>query len=179
MISGLSALLCALMSSAPLVDAFTALRPRRHSALSSFSTSSSYLPPVALCSVENDDEIEPSRKRNTRLAREDRVSKRFATGEELKNLRLDLESLRQNLQWAEALKDEVRIDSLEKAIHNGENRDPDFMYKKSLRMISQANRMKDASREERDALIENWTTVADAARSCLPQFNLDGLWVGK
>ena len=136
-----------------------------------------------LFSVENDDDIqgemEPSPARKTRMAWESELSKRFATGEDLKNLRLDLESLRHNLQWAEALKDEVRMESLEKAIQRGEKKDPDLMYKKAIKMISQARKMKDASSEERDALIEKWAKMAAAARKCLPQFNLEGLWVGK
>jgi hypothetical protein len=110
---------------------------------------------------------------------ESELSKRFAIGEELKNLRLDLESLRHNLQWAEALQDEVRIESLQKAIQRGEKRDPDLMYKKAIKLISQTKKMKDVSFEEKDALIKKWAKLAAAARNCLPQFNLEGLWVGK
>lgn len=136
-----------------------------------------------LFSVENDDDLQeekdPTPARKTRIVRENEISKRFATGEELKNLRLDLESLRHNLEWAEALQDKVRIESLEKAIEKGEKRDPRTMYKKAIRLISQAKKMKDASTEEKDALIEKWVKVASAARECLPQFNLEGLWVGR
>ena len=148
---------------------------------SSSSSSSAFI----LFSVEKDDdlqgEMEPSPARKTRMAWESELSKLFATGEDLKNLRLDLESLRHNLQWAEALKDEVRMESLEKAIQRGEKRDPDLMYKKAIKMISQVRKMKEAaaSTEERDALIEKWAKMAAAARKCLPQFNLEGLWVGK
>jgi hypothetical protein len=83
------------------------------------------------------------------------------------------------LEWAKALKDEVRIESLEKAIKNGQNRDPYFMYVKSLRVISEVRKMKDATQEEKDALIEKWSDVATSARGCLPEFNMEGLWVGK
>lgn len=179
--SGWCSLLSVFVMRGLLVDGFPQVNPSGH--LSSFSSTSFYssssLPTVGLRSVERDDEIEPTQKRKRRLARESKISKRFASGEELKNLRLDLESLRHNLQWAEALKDEVRIESLEKAIRNGENRDPDLMYKKSLRLIAQAKKMKDASCEEKEALIEKWAEVAAAARECLTQFNLQGLWVGK
>lgn len=170
---------CLLWLSGLVVDAFTAVVRGGHSSLPSFSSTNSRQP--SLFSVENDDDIqgEETPARKTRRTKENKHSKRFATGEELKNLRLDLESLRHNLQWAEALKDELRIESLEKAIRNGENRDPDLMYKKSLKLISQAQKMKDASKQEKDALIEKWADVAAAARQCLPQFNLDGLWVGK
>ena len=121
---------------------------------------------------------DPSQTRKTRLAREKRNSERFATGEELRNLKSDLESLRHNLQWAEALRDETRIESLRKAIKNGENRDPDLMYVKALKMVKQAKQM-DCSEEEKEVLVEKWVNVAASARESLPQFNLEGLWVGK
>ncbi|KAL3927251.1 MAG: hypothetical protein SGARI_005373 [Bacillariaceae sp.] len=117
--------------------------------------------------------------RKARLAQESSSSKRFASGDELKSLREDLESLRHNLEWAKALKDEVRISSLTKAIKNGQNRDPHFMYSKALRLIAEAQRMKDASQEEKDALTEKWSSVANAARQMLPEFGMEGLWVGK
>lgn len=128
---------------------------------------------------DNDDDLTMSAVRKARLARESHNSKRFASGNELKSLREDLESLRHNLEWAKALKDEMRIESLEKAIVNGQNRDPSLMYTKALKLIAEARKIKDASQEERDALIEKWTTVAAAARELLPEFNLCGLWVGK
>ena len=55
------------------------------------------------------------------------------------------------------------------------------MYKKAYKLIAEARKMKpkDATQEEKDALIEKWTNVADAAREQLPEFNLEGLWVGK
>lgn len=129
----------------------------------------------------NGDDVqdEPSAARKDRLEKEKQLSKRFATGEELKNLRVDLESLRHNLQWAEALKDETRIESLERAIKNGEKRDPDLMYTKAQKMISQAKTLKDETKEAKEAVVEKWTKIASSARECLPQFNLEGLWVGR
>ncbi len=127
----------------------------------------------------DDDDLTISDVRKARLARESHNSKRFASGEELKSLREDLDSLRHNLEWAKALKDEMRVESLEKAIVNGQNRDPSFMYTKALKLIAEARKMKDASQEEKDALIEKWTAVAAAARELLPEFSLCGLWVGK
>jgi hypothetical protein len=126
---------------------------------------------------EDLDQGEPSKARKTNTA--DQQSIRFATGQELKNLRVDLNSLRHNLQWAEALKDDTRVESLAKAIKKGETRDPDLMYTKALKLMAQAKVMKDATKEAKDALIEKWVTVAASARICLPQFNLEGLWVGK
>ncbi|KAL3916850.1 MAG: hypothetical protein SGILL_004992 [Bacillariaceae sp.] len=116
-----------------------------------------------------------SNVRKARLAQETSSSNRFALGDELKSLREDLESLRHNLEWARALKDEVRMQSLTKAIKNGQNRDPYFMYAKALRLMAEARKMKDASQEEKDALTDKWSNVADAARQVLPEFNLEGL----
>jgi hypothetical protein len=127
----------------------------------------------------NNDMTSISDVRKARLARESHNSKRFASGEELKSLREDLDSLRHNLEWAKALKDELRIESLEKAILNGQHRDPSYMYTKALKLIAEARKMKDASQDEKDALIEKWSTVAAAARELLPEFSLCGLWVGK
>ncbi len=174
-------LLCMLLLNGfVVVDGFTAMRRRGQSSVIPTNkplTSSS----SSLFSLEKNDDLQgdPSHARKTRITKESKTSKRFATGEELKNLRLDLESLRHNLQWAEALKDQVRIESLQKAIKNGENRDPDLMYKKALRLIAQVKTMKDASSDEKDVLFEKWAKVATAAKECLPQFNLGGLWVGK
>jgi hypothetical protein len=117
--------------------------------------------------------------RKARLSKESSTSKRFALGEELKSLREDLESLRHNLEWAKALKDDLRIESLEKAIKNGQNRDPYFMYAKALKIISETQKMKDVSQEEKEALIEKWSNIAAAAREVLPEFGMEGLWVGK
>jgi len=152
--------------------------------LTSFSSSSSLFASESdgdsnSNNANNNNEMEPSSARKTRMAYENELSKRFATGEELKNLRLDLESLKHNLQWAEALKDEIRMESLQKAIQRGEKRDPDLMYKKAIKMIAQAKMMKDISMEERDTLTTKYAKLAAAARKCLPQFNLEGLWVGK
>jgi hypothetical protein len=129
----------------------------------------------------NDDERTPAMNeiRRARLAKESSTSNRFASGEELKSLREDLESLRHNLDWAKALKDELRIHSLEQAIKNGQNRDPLFMYSKALRIITETRKMKDFSEEERVALVEKWSAVASAAREVLPEFTMEGLWIGK
>jgi hypothetical protein len=129
----------------------------------------------------NDDEMTSamSEVRKARLAKESSTSKRFASGKELKSLREDLESLRHNLEWAKALKDEVRIHSLEKAIKNGQNRDPHFMYDKAMRLVAETRKMKDVSVDEKDNLIEKWSAVASAAREVLPEFSMEGLWIGK
>lgn len=117
--------------------------------------------------------------RKARLEKESRNGKRFASGEELTSLREDLKSLRQNLEWAKALKDDIRIESLEKAISKGESRDPSFMYTKAQNIISETKKMQDASEDEKKIVIDKWSSVATDAREFLPHLNMEGLWVGK
>jgi hypothetical protein len=126
----------------------------------------------------DDDETKKSKKLSVARAMNESHGK-FVAGEELKNLRLDLSSLRQNLQWAEALNDVKRIESLTKAIKVGESRDPDHMLKKALKIVDQTRKMKDASQEEKDYLIEKWEKIAEHARDHVQEFNLEGLWVGR
>ena len=132
---------------------------------------------------DNENQID-NNKNNIRKARMEKESMNsnsnsFASGEELKSLREDLKSLKQNLEWAKASKDDVRIESLEKAIHKGESRDPSFMYAKSKSIINEVQKMKDATEDEKKIIIEKWSTVAAVARELLPHLNMEGLWVGK
>lgn len=114
-----------------------------------------------------------------RKARQKEIRKQFAEGEELKRLRADLESLRENLQWATAMADSDRVFDLEKAIRNGEQRDPDIVYTKALKIIAETQTAKDLSEHDRDIIVERFQDRAQAARSYLPRFQLEGLWVGK
>lgn len=103
----------------------------------------------------------------------------FATGEELQSLRMDLESLRENLQWAQALNDRNSMEDLRNAIQNGENRDPDVVFQKAYQEIAKAKDSKLLTVQEREASVEKWTSVAAEARGYLPRFSLEGLWVGE
>jgi hypothetical protein len=118
--------------------------------------------------------------------------KRFAVGDELKQLRAELDSLRENMHWAQAMEDEKRVADLRSAIQTGEQRDPDLCYAKALQMLaqtkastttssstSQSSSAMNLSPEEKQRLLLKWQKEADAARSKLPQFQLEGLWVGK
>ena len=104
---------------------------------------------------------------------------RFATGDELKRLRADLDSLRENLSWAEAMEDQDRIEDLTKAIKNGENRDPDVVYRRSLRGVIDAKASFKISDEEKQRRVKKWKKEAAAARSQLARFQMEGLWVGR
>ena len=140
-----------------------------------------------LFGADNDDvhqDAESSKSRNKQTANKKSGVVRssdykFAAGEELINLRQDLESLKHNLEWAEALKDEKRVFSLQKAIKNGEKRDPDLMYTKALQLMAEAKKMKEVAEEEKEDFVSKWAKVAASARKSLQQFNMEGLWVGK
>ena len=106
----------------------------------------------------------------------DKRQEEFATGQELLDLRSDLSSLRENLGWAEALQDQALVKDLTKAIRDGERRDPETTYTTALQKLEEA---KEGKKLETDDDVERWSIEAASARSCLPRFNLEGLWVGK
>lgn len=109
----------------------------------------------------------------------DEFAGRFAVGRELKRLRADLDSLRENLCWAEAMEDHDRVEDLSKAIRNGENRDPDVVYRRALRGVIDAKASFKLSEEEKQRRVKKWQKEAAAARRHLPRFQMEGLWVGK
>jgi len=105
----------------------------------------------------------------------------FSTGEELKQLRMDLESFRENLKWAEVIDDEELVASLSKEIEEKEKRDPELVYKKAKLLITEAKAAsgRDLKPELQEQLIQHWSQQAELARACLPRFQMEGLWVGK
>lgn len=106
-------------------------------------------------------------------------AKEFATGAELKKLRADLENLRENLQWAQAMNDETRIEELSNAIKNGEQRDPELAYAKYLRLVAETKKSTELSAEDTKVMTKRWQQRAQRARSYLSRFQMEGLWVGK
>lgn len=165
-------LLLLLWSICELTTAFTAVQT-----VSPFSRSDVSLNEQASGGLFGDD----TRRDSVSSSSDDLVSssKRFATGAELKSLRADLESLRENLQWAKAMKDEDRIEDLNKAVKNGENRDPDIAYKRALREVIDAKASYFLPEVERKKRVKKWEKEAAEARSCLARFHLEGLWVGR
>lgn len=107
-----------------------------------------------------------------------RGKEKFAKGEELLQLREDLLSLRENLQWAEATEDASRIEDLRQAIESGEQRDPDLVYEKTLRLINEM-KLSSTPAEEKRKELKALQQVAQEARVHLKRFNLEGLWVGR
>mmetsp|Transcript_22812 Transcript_22812/g.33688 ORF Transcript_22812/g.33688 Transcript_22812/m.33688 type:complete len:400 (+) Transcript_22812:532-1731(+) len=113
-----------------------------------------------------------SSMRKERLAREKANQIRFATGKDLVKLRNDLAHLRDSLLWAQAVKDDARVQELTKAIDDGERCDADLVYSKALAAIESLKKSQD--KEDRKTQISKWERVAKDARSCLSRFQLEG-----
>jgi hypothetical protein len=103
----------------------------------------------------------------------DRARSKFVVGDDLHRLRHDVLAMRLELQEARrsGTKEEVR--ELEKAIMKAQQVDAEFVYIVSL------ERMELAQQEGRFQDAEKFRYLAYDARAVLPQFNLEGLWVGK
>lgn len=104
---------------------------------------------------------------------------KYAIGAELKQLRYDLANFRENLQWSTALDDQDKVEAMTKAIADAEARDPDIAYAKTLAEIKDLKTRTDITADEKDKQQRMLQEKASHVRSLLPQFNLDGLWVGK
>jgi len=114
-----------------------------------------------------------SEVRRRRLRDEEEQSSRFVTGDDLHELRQQVLGLRQELEYARKLKARDRVEQLERAILKAQQVDAEFIYEVSL------ERMDVAQSRGKFQEAERFRREAAKARSALPQFNLDGLWVGK
>lgn len=113
------------------------------------------------------------RKRRLRLQQEALLQQKYVTGDDLIHLRQHALSLREELQQARLLQATRRIQELEQQILKIHTVDAEFVYTISL------ERMYMAEAEGRTDDYERYHAQAMEARSALPQFQLDGLWVGK
>ena len=121
-----------------------------------------------------EDPVSP--RRQSRLTRETTIRNTFASGEELFQIREDRTNLQENLRWSQAAGDVVRVRELKAAIKRLEEKDADFVYNNALREMTKAEAIKDPTK--REFAIKQYRTEAAMARSCIPRFQLDGLWVG-
>lgn len=135
-------------------------------------------PPVAYEGVEYDfQDVHSipthSEERQRRIEAEEEAMSRFAHGDELIQLRKDVESMRVDLLDARSTGDVARMNSLKVEITKAGAKDAEFIYELAMQ------RMQLAEREGLAQEAERFRQEALAARSVLPQFNLEGLWVGK
>ncbi|GKY92551.1 hypothetical protein MPSEU_000225400 [Mayamaea pseudoterrestris] len=127
----------------------------------------------------------PSDRRLERLQQEMEAQSQFVTfGDELWKLRANMDDLskqlvqkmraslqqqnKQNKKELEHVDDE--FEHIRQQLRRMEAQDPELVYKLELSDAKEAISKRDKERHEAKAV---------AARSCLPQFQLDGLWVGK
>jgi len=113
-------------------------------------------------------DIRRARKQRERLGRV-----RFASGDNLMQLRENLVTMYDQLRLARETNYEVRISALTEAIASAERKDPDLVYARALGECADAELSGDF-----DAAAELWSE-AKLARDNISQYNLHGLWVGK
>lgn len=122
-------------------------------------------------------DLEPLIESDTRRARkkeDKKIRRRFARyGDDLWALRSVIGELSKKLIKAINNDSREKEQSIREKLREMEEQDPEFVYKMELQ------KMRNAQNEERIEDAEEHSKNAVAARSQLPQYNLDGLWVGK
>lgn len=119
-------------------------------------------------------DVEESTQRQRRMEAESRIEGRFVKfGDDLWTLRRVMTKLSHKLVSAinAGLRD--REAEIREQLRLLELQDPELVYRLELEALH------DAKREGRDKDARKHGRNAYDARSCLPQYNLDGLWVGK
>lgn len=130
------------------------------------------------------DDTDVSELRALRWEREALVQSKFASGDELYEIRERTIEVKQELIEArkqynasptkiEKVAANKRIYELEKELVNLNGRDAEFMYAVSRDMMAKAEMDGDTR------LAEKYKVLVEEARLCIPQLNLHGMWVGK
>ena len=120
----------------------------------------------------NLEPIKDTEQRRARKERDSRTKAQFASyGDELWDNRAAIERLTVELMDAKGNGDQQ--DFIRDELRRLEQRDPAIVYK------VESGAMIEAEEEGRRVDAQKHKEAAMAARSCLPQFNLEGLWVGK
>lgn len=137
------------------------------------------------------DDMEIPETRQLRWEREALLQSKFASGDQVFELRNDISALRSQLvDVREQLddddtdyysEDEIRaakgqITELENELLALNGRDAEFTYAVSLELLEKAQQ--EAGDEDLD-LVKKYKTQVEEARLCIPQLNMHGLWVGK
>lgn len=123
--------------------------------------------------------------RQLRWEREALVQSKFASGDELIQLRHKFVESRRELADVRAkyndsdlrAEDKVaafrRVSELEKELHDMNERDAEFMYAVAKELMEKAEVDGDVE------MADKYRIQVEEARLCIPQFNMHGLWVGK
>jgi len=120
------------------------------------------------------EERENKRRELIREKRESLLEDRYVRGNELIELRERITHCEKLIKVALKKKASVHrediIEELKKQVRELRSRDAEFVYGVAVKEM-------DDARDEKD--IKKWKQNALDARSCIPHFNLEGLWVGK
>lgn len=129
------------------------------------------------------DELEVPETRQLRWEREALIQSKFASGDELFELRQRIATLHSDIvnlraEQLDGLADERtgtdrRIVAYEKEMLALNGRDPEFIYAVSSELMEKAQADGD------EELIAKYKIQMEEARLCIPQLNMHGLWVGK
>mmetsp|Transcript_20683 Transcript_20683/g.30451 ORF Transcript_20683/g.30451 Transcript_20683/m.30451 type:complete len:393 (+) Transcript_20683:72-1250(+) len=114
-----------------------------------------------------------SSARQERKKREAHTKERFVYGNDLLDLRNRLKELKDDLLRAERDGDNKLAEVLRASIHKSQKKDAEYMLGYLLELSEMAHtmgRVEEAKKHEQEA---------EEVKKCLPQFNLEGLWVGK
>lgn len=112
--------------------------------------------------------------RKERIDRDKEIQETFVKhGDELWDLRKSLKEISHKLVEAMTSGSKEAEERVRRKLRAAEKKDPEIMYEIELL------EMNIAASEARTEDAREHTKKAMAARSCLPQYNLDGLWVGK
>lgn len=118
--------------------------------------------------------IEKSDERRLRMQQDEHTKARFAAfGDELWDLRSKMTELSVDLISSMASGDRDTEQNVRDELRDAEGRDPELVYELELAALSEAESEGKASKAQAHR------EEASAARSVLPHFNLEGLWVGK
>ena len=110
---------------------------------------------------------------DSRVQEEDKRSSQFLSGDDLHRLRHEVLALRLELQEARRSASKERVQELENVIMKAQQKDAEFVYtvsKERQELAEQKGMFQEA---------EKYKQQGQDARDALPQFNLEGLWVGK
>ncbi|GAX28620.1 hypothetical protein FisN_1Hh589 [Fistulifera solaris] len=119
-------------------------------------------------------ELRHMKEAKVRKSESHQTSKSFVSGDDLQSLRREVLSLNQERQkLLTANRDPHRVAELEQAIWQAQQVDAEYVYYISQLRAEKAEEEGDLKRAQQHR------KQAKRARSELPQFNLDGLWVGR
>jgi len=123
-------------------------------------------------------DLEPLEETKARRQRLDRETERLARfeqfGDNLWDLRSEMQKLSHELISAIRRGEGHIEEKTREILRNYESRDPELAYALAVAELEQAEKIGRSSEQ-----MEELKAKTEAARSCLPQFNLEGLWVGK